>query len=665
MVIKRSKSIKRLHTIKRSKNKKSNLLKKLYGGSWEDLFRRRFTTDQEVSRELGIERVNGIFTINRDTYQRICDYLIDYRNNLVDINYLDRREFYYERISNFLSNVNLITSRFTQHQSQSQNTTFYFHFYDGILFRDVINYNDVANPHADDNGQMNQLAINRVPRESDTRPHINNIVIASIFITMNLFNSMYNDITRLNENLEYGRDQQQRPLLQRRVAEITQQYITIIQTVVGPLFLSMFTTSLVNILRSTLPRDISYANHLNDTVIDLYRILIILPRCDYADHILNTIILLLYENRNIAQRFSFLRYILSNDALATSLARSESYNYALRINDMALIINLPGQTPPERDILFFKLIANTIDKMLLSRVIRLNGRPTYYDIMTLEFVETMGRLGDNRNQLEIADANTINNIIKKICDMITTRSELMVTLPPDIINADENTQTRFRKASNEILSVQLFFLRVIIYNNLDILHTFLVTLLSSMISGLVRNRYISDDLRRLLGYFIILCYNGIENSHFCIYLVNNINTANDIQFYGFLRGLTDDDIVGRITTDFHNLRIYADDPTIAENYMDEISDSFIIKLGVAPPNYEFHQVIDFTVPPTQAELEDLMFLDTYTWKRMIFSEGRNPYSRQPMTLEYFDRFQARYADYIAVQREEKRRLMRQVLDAHR
>jgi hypothetical protein len=645
---------------------KNNLVKNQYGGMLGELFERKFDTPNQVGAELGIIVQPGRPSIiDPVIYSGICAYLRTARNKLNNLRLINHYIDYYRAINFFLYNVNLLSTNFLTQQPAS--SIFYFHFYDGDLYPDPVQYNQYDNiedvqgmlmSFETDKLQDTFRAIvdaSRVPNFAESRPQYNNIVISSIFITTRLLDNIYNTLDTLNRRLMSNPPADE-------IQRIRGEYFTIIKEIIRS-FLGIFTVNLVKILTSTEPKDIAYISVLHNDVSHLYELLVKLPQCAEVDDLLKPIVLHLYLKQNLPQRFSFLKCIIDNPTLFAQLAKEDRYRFAFRCQDIITIIDdtvtIPGQTPDERQYLFLNLIVNTITRMRMKNSLNFDAHRPYYDLWPIQFAHGMDHFNTNSNfAFSGLVPHDINILMKSLHNNINILLTGIATIPLHILSLSQAEQLQYIQNTQEQLLIYLFFLRVIIYNNRNMLDTFLVCLLTSMVNSIVTNIRVNTDICNSVYYIIELCY---SNYNFRNYLANQL-TASNLPHYANISILTNGDaIYQNIIRDFNNLIVISNENSL-DVFTDPFTTSFIFKLGVitsmsliyGPPPKIY---IDFNSSVTPAELDMLINVDLFILKKTILLTGINPFNQENMTLDDLDQIQLRYQNEIDVLKTQKVNLM--------
>jgi hypothetical protein len=661
--------------INKKRSKKNNVVKNQYGGTWDELFTREFGTAVEVGVQLGIRPHNGVSIIDPETYRLICNRLRQARDRLNDIEHPELFPGYYRAIKFFINNVNLLFRSFATRQAALGLSRFYFHFNDGELYPDPIQYNEFDNLELvehillsldtldEQNAFRKTVDVSRVPNFAESRPQYNNIVVSSIFITTHLLDNISRILYTLNNNLQYHRAHNNlTPAQIQRITELItttqEEYFTIIREIITS-FLGIFTANLVNILTSTEPKDIAYISVLNTDVTHLYTLLVNLPQCAEVDALLNPIVVYLYLKRDLPQRFLFLKCISNNPVLFRLLADDGIYTYAFRCQDMITLLDsaqaVQGQETREREDLFFELIDNTVFRMQVKNSLRFDRIRPYYDLWPIEFAEGMVYFNERTNSsFSGLIPHHINIFIKTICNRIDVLQNDIKVIPPQILEHTENIQQQHIDNTNTKLLLFLFFLRVIIYNNKHLLDTFLVCLLTNTINSIVINMRVNTNLRNLAYNIIALCY---PNRNFMNYLATELDVLDIPHYVGINRLTNGNEIFLCINRDFHNLIVISDTQNLGD-FICPFRDTFIMKLGAitalpltAPrPNVAY---IDINGPTTGNELGMLETIDIFTFKRSVLLTGKNPYNNKDITLDEVDRLQLRYQTEIDALKAQK------------
>jgi hypothetical protein len=675
-------SISKKNKINKKNSKKKN--KNIQYGGWNDLFLNPDLTLQQV-KELIITKENGKFTIRRARYEGICDRLLEYRQILKNRERMHHWSENRRYIFNFLKNINKILFDFGNYQLNTHNIdTYYFHLEDGKLYTVPLTYSDAENPYADlpidenedeDYGiraslastasevgviqQQRKLLLenNRVRRHDKINIMMNNFVILSIFTCNVLFENFVEDIRNYNQHINFLRnqlqqqqqaedqDQQAQQQTQHEIdthraqlQDINQQYFAFIQDIIQN-FLNMFTRSLVKILDSSSVHDISYIKFLHEDVIQIYRLLIQLPRCPEVNTILHEVSLRIFLKKDIKGRFSFLN-ILSGEALQ-NLEESDIYTYQFRCSDLIKLTdpaaNIPALEQNDKDLCFINILCNTIDKMKHSRIIRPlpNGRQ-WWDLLSYEFTDTMQRLNDVSIQFHIEEPY-IHYILKQLSNII------------NILLQNTNID------NTEIINNILFFLKVVIYHNPYILNTFSVLLIIDIVTPLIDSQYTDMSFKNVLGSIIALCYSSkYFRNYFALSMVED-----PFQKYSFLTVLYNGELIhSQLCIDYRNLRKLESLSEIADKFMDPIGASVIQNLGIYPEQQIAS--IDFTanIPVDRQELDGLYVIDVFVWKKIALMSGKNPFTRENMSIDDIDRIQAHYRGQIELLKVEKQNIIR-------
>jgi len=660
--------------INKKMSKKNNVVKNQYGGTWDELFTREFGTAGEVGVQLGIRPNNGVSIIDPETYRLICNRLRQARDRLNDMDHLEHYSVYYRAIKFFVHNVNLLFISFLTRQPALGISKFYFHFNDGQLYPNPVHYNDFDDLEqvehmiasfdtpAEQSAFRQTVGLTRVPNFAESRPQYNNIVISSIFITTHLLDNISRVLHTLNNNLQYHRAHNNLTPAQIQqtnelIATTRQEYLTIIREII-PSFLGTFTTNLVNILTSTEPKDIAYISVLNTDVTHLYTLLVNLPKCAEVIELLNPIVLHLYLKRDLPQRFSFLKCIINNPALFRLLALDERYTYVIRRQDMITLLDttlvIPGQTAQEREKLFLNLIDNTISAMRSKNYLKFNQHlgqhRAYYDLWTAEFADVMTHFNMNSNAaFSGLIPKDINLLITTICNKVNN----LLDIPAEILELAANEKQQYIDDINTQSLLFLFFTRVIIFNNMHILDTFLVCFLANTLNSVVININVNLALRTLALNIVGLCY---SNRNFKNYLANQMISAHIPHYNGITILMGNDEILTSIRRDFQNLEVFSADPEL-RRFECNYTQLFILKLGVITA-----MNIDLNTPVTPFELEQLQNIDLFSVMKHVYIFKTHPLNGLPMTLDDLEKLQLRYQAQIAVLINEKAQLMRAALN---
>ena len=673
MAISKKKRLNKKHSKKTIKNIQ-------YGG-WQDIFENPDLTYQQV-KDLILTVQDGKLIIRSARYEGICGRLIEYRLILNNDELRVQWPVYRRYIFNFLKNINKIIDHYRTIQLSKNKDTFYFHFEDGILYKDTIKYSDAENRYADipvndDEDEDFVIAFsrastqqeverkatlralyieqNRVRRHDFINLMINNMVIMSIFMTNVLLENFAKDIRDHNNTIRaltqrLQEQQEEVPAQQNtqndinnfttHLNDIKQQYITRIRDIKLH-FLDMFTNSLIKILDSESPHDISYIKCLHEDVIQLYRLLIQLPKCPEVDEILNLVALRLFLKVHIVGRFSFLK-ILSNDSWR-DLSESDKYTYQFRCSDLIKLSNpnenIPGENKEIKELYFYNIVTNTINKMKISNIIRpLSDGRVWWDTMNFEFIETMERLGDTSIQFSIQEPH-IHNVLKQINNLI-----------------DLNLEEDFK----EHIIHLLFFLKVIIYHNQYVLNTFLVLIIIHIITTLVDSRYTDSSFKHLLASIIELCY---ESKSFRNYLPMMID-EDPYNKYSFVWVINNGELIRQqLSIDWRNLRLLEALPKISDKFIDSITSSFIQVLGVIPEclisDIDFSEDISEKKKKEQDERR-LMIIDVFVWKKIVLMTGKNPFNNEKISIDDIDRVQMYYQEKIELLKKEKQNIIKTV-----
>ena len=628
----------------KKRSKKNNLLKNQYGGMWEELFTRELGTHADVSAELGIRSQNDIFIIDPETYRLICERLRESRDILNDMDHPELFPLCYTSIMNYINNVSLLFRSFVD--SNVEPGPFYFHFNDGQLYPDPVQYNDYDdldvvdqmilsfNTPAEQDQFRDKVKVNRVPNFAESRPQYNNIVISCIFITVRLLDNIFSTLQRSRESLLNHLSPQEIIRLYKLINTTVYQYLYIREIISN--FLGFFTDNLVKILTSSKPIDIAYTAVLNNDVIHLYTLLgnDLLPYCPEVYRLLNPILLHLYLRQNIPHRFSFLKCI-SKKPIFRLLAEHNTYTYALRCQDLIRlsdITQIPEETSEEKEILLFNLIKNTIMKMYFSNALQWTTNRLFYQLTSREFTKGMTHLNSQGGLgLGISIVSNINSLIISICNTINVLLSHLHDLD-DSENQAENIDD-----INHSLINYLFFIRVIIYNNLTILDTFLVCFLTNMINATLNETLICDDLRKLVYYIIQLCY---DNKTFKNYLANELDQGQLSNYAEIEEAIADGlTILTQLTKDYNNLKEINDH--ISENLRCPVTFNLPIKLGVISGDN-----IDLHSPITDSEIDRLNPIDLFAVMKNVYTYKKNPLNNKSMTLDQLERFQLRHQSQI-------------------
>jgi hypothetical protein len=131
------------------------------------------------------------------------------------------------------------------------------------------------------------------------------------------------------------------------------------------------------------------------------------------------------------------------------------------------------------------------------------------------------------------------------------------------------------------------------------------------------------------------------------------------QKYSFLTVLYNGELIlSQLRIDYRNLRKLESLPDIDNKFMDPIGACVIQNLGIYPEQPIAD--IDFTanIPVDRQELDGLLVIDVFVWKKIALMIGKNSYTRENMSIDDIDRIQAHYRGQIELLKVEKQNIIR-------
>jgi len=575
------------------------------------LFDMKHTHDDIVRIVKGETKEKSVY-IKPDAYQLICNHILGCRDTLymnsdnmeLSSSELDDiHQFAVNSLKTYIENAFVIINKFKNAQSSKGKSTFYFHFYDGILYTTPIIYLDKIETEYTLHPLINSLYISCI--------YSINLILVHLFNKLDHRNKVEQYINRLiaeqqsSENpnqYEIQRYEMTLSLLKSQTANFNNN-ITQRLDELG-YYIEQFILMMGSIIDNNSQDDITYLAKVPDNVWGLYQTLNSLPKSELLNGIFERQVLKLYLNTYINRmvRFDALRVILNNRVLLPDLYSKLKYKYSFILDDILEFVNLKADNTNEYTFQFINLL----------------------HMLNILVNEHDNRLHNSTNMFLPSLTQLLEYPIEKLKTIIVGMFSFISNNISRIYENDSGLSEIIIKTLNDTIVIILELTKTLIINNTQILESHLVHFIPYVITNIIEQH--KNKLDSKILYMISNIINEFSyNKDFINYLalsISNIGKYTDV--------VNNYEILKSKQKQLSKLSEGTDE------FVDTIYGTFIIKCG-------------FLVLSNGTKI----LCDRYAAETHIRMKGENPMTREPMSVENFKQTQEDERDQIDIKRLEK------------
>lgn len=554
---------------------------------------------------------NGQIIINLENLTIITKHIKEYESNLHMNNEIDELEmnelndlhtFSVSSLTNLIKNCMLILDKYFKIQSEKNERYFYFHFYNEILFKDLIEYSDKTN------------------LISHKKPIINALYLCAIYSLKVILDYSFRKIDNFKRVINYiehtiktKRDEDPNNfeiiLYENRLHQIkielekTEEEIRESNNNNYNIIYSLIYT-ISNIISRNNEFDIEYLSKIPDQIWGIFQSLIKIPKPEKVNEILNGIVHNIYNNSNVNKmlRFDMLSLIISDTFRFRELFNylSTSQNYTLMLNDLYKLVKLKAYSFNSYTHIFINIchILQFVMKKHRKSMKKYNAicQKDYSDIINYSGVRLKHIMYGMLQYLSqcLTESEQLRDSKDNIIKTLTTLMNLFkwfIHHRPDILKSNLSHYIPY-VITNIIEQKKEFIIDTSVYTTL---------------CKIVKKCFHSNDF---VDYFCLLITDISQFSDF----IDNIDLIKSRQ------------------------QLYSHLTDITDKFIDPIQSTYIKFIGYLPLSNG-----------------EKLLCDRNVVKTSLLLHGKNPFNNEAMTVAEFNAYQETVRDEIQIVIDEKKR----------